>query len=77
MKSPKTITILKGDTAYTIKSEQVSILHDLKHIANSMRQITLEAENSQSIKHKVLVLSQHLEKLYKDLERGGTKCLTG
>ena len=44
------------------------VLHDLRKIANAMKMISLETAGDERLKTKILLLSQHLDKLYKDIE---------
>ena len=44
------------------------VLHDLRKIANAMKMISLQTAGDERLKTKILLLSQHLDKLYKDIE---------
>lgn len=48
--------------------DKVRILHDLRKVANAMKMISLQTRGDEKLKTEILLLSQHLDILYKDIE---------
>jgi hypothetical protein len=52
-----------------VNEKRKTILHDFLKIANTIRMISLETNvNAEELKMKLLILSQHLDKLYEDIK---------
>ena len=48
--------------------DREKVLHDLRKIANAMKMISLQTAGDQKLKTKILLLSQHLDKLYEHID---------